>query len=202
VKGASEHVPKNKSLKQHLARETEPLLSRDELVLIYQKNTGPLYGFVSRRVGGDRALAEDIVQEAWMRAVATWPHRGVPDQPAAWLRRVARNLLASHYRRRRPHPVDPAELDLRDDGFNPETPWAAALVNWGLARMRRRPAELIEAFHIEGKSLREIAAETGLTERAVEGRLTRARAKLRRKLEPHIKTEQRRGNEDAEQART
>jgi RNA polymerase sigma-70 factor (ECF subfamily) len=178
------------------------LLSQDELVLIYQKNTGPLYGFVSRRVGGDRALAEDLVQEVWMRAVATWPQRGVPDQPAAWLRRVARNLLASHFRRRRPQPVDPAELDLRDDRFSPETPWAAALVNWGLAHMRRRQAELIEAFHIEGKSLREIAAETGLTERAVEGRLTRARAKLRRRLEPYIKDEPMRGNENAEQART
>ena len=178
------------------------MLSEDELILIYQKNTGPLYAFVSRRVGGDRALAEDVVQEVWMRAVETWPHRGLPREPAAWLRRVARNVLASYYRRRRPWPVDPAELDLQDDRFSPETPWAAALVNWGLARMRRRQVELIEAFHIEGKSLREIADETGLSERAVEGRLSRARAKLRGRLEPYIKNEPIRGNENAEQART
>ena len=180
----------------------ETLLSEDELVLIYRKNTGPLYAFVSRRVGGDRALAEDIVQEAWMRAVATWPQRGVPEKPAAWLTRVARNLLVSHFRRRRPQPVDPNEIRLEDDRFSPETPWAAALVNWGLARMRRGQAELIEAFHIEGKSLREIAEDTGLSERAVEGRLTRARAKLRRRLEPFITDEPTRGNENAEQART
>ena len=178
------------------------MLSEDELVLIYRKTTGSLYAFVSRRVGGDRALAEDIVQEAWMRAVATWPHKGVPDQPAAWLTRVARNLLVSHFRRRRPQPVDPSQIRLEDDRFSPETPWAAALVNWGLARMRRGQAELIEAFHLEGKSLREIAAETGLSERAVEGRLTRARANLRRRLEPFITAESIRGNENAEQART
>ena len=178
------------------------MLSEDELVLIYRRTTGPLYAFVSRRVGGDRALAEDIVQEAWMRAVATWPRRGVPDQPAAWLKRVARNLLASHFRRRRPQPVDPSEIRLEDDRFSPETPWAAALVNWGLARMRRGQAELIEAFHIEGKSLREIAEETGLSERAIEGRLSRARAKLQRRLLPYITDEPTRGNENAEQART
>ena len=68
--------------------------------------------------------------------------------------------------------------------------------------MRRGQAELIEAFHIEGKSLREIAEETGLSERAVEGRLTRARAKLRRRLEPYINDAPIRGNENAEQART
>lgn len=178
------------------------MLNQDEFVLIYQKNTRPLYAFVSRRVGGDRALAEDIVQEAWMRAVATWPQRGVPDQPDAWLRRVARNLIVSHFRRRRPQHVDPAELDLRENRFNPETPWAAALVNWGLARLRRRQAELIEAFHIEGKSVAEIAAEMGLSERAVEGRLSRARASLRRRLQPYINEEILRGNENAEQART
>ncbi len=137
-----------------------------------------------------------------MRAVATWPQRGVPEQPVAWLTRVARNLLVSHFRRRRPQPVDPNEIHLEDDRFSPETPWAAALVSWGLARMRRGQAELIEAFHIEGKSLREIAEETGLSERAVEGRLTRARAKLRQRLEPYITDESTRGNENAEQART
>ncbi|MCZ6745105.1 MAG: sigma factor-like helix-turn-helix DNA-binding protein, partial [Alphaproteobacteria bacterium] len=43
--------------------------------------------------------------------------------------------------------------------------------------------ELLEAFHFEGKSVAEIAAEHGVSERAVEGRLRRARAKLRKKLD-------------------
>jgi RNA polymerase sigma-70 factor (ECF subfamily) len=37
-------------------------------------------------------LAEDAVQEALVRALQTWSYRGVPDNPAAWLTRVAKNL--------------------------------------------------------------------------------------------------------------
>jgi RNA polymerase sigma-70 factor (ECF subfamily) len=162
------------------------LLTETELIALYRKHTGPLYAYVSRRVGGDRTLAEDIVQDAWLRAVATWPRRGTPDQPGAWLVRVARNLLASHFRRRRPEPVDPAELDLADDRLVPETPSAAALVQWGMARLRRRHALLLEDFYLDGKSTREIAGANGLSERAVEGRLRRARQALEKHLRPFV----------------
>ena len=37
-------------------------------------------------------LAEDVVQEALVRALQTWPYRGVPDNPAAWLTQAAKNL--------------------------------------------------------------------------------------------------------------
>ena len=157
-------------------------LREDELILQYRKTIGPLYAYVSRRVGGDRGLAEDIVQDTWMRALDAWPRRGAPDEPLAWLRHVARNALAAHFRRARPQPVDPATLELNDERFTPETPDAAALVGWGLARLRPRQVELIEAFHFEGRSVAEIAADSGLSERAVEGRLRRARAKLKKKL--------------------
>ncbi len=165
------------------------MLTEAELVRIYREHTGPLYAYVSRRAGGDAALAEDIVQETWLRAVTSWPRRGIPDQPPAWLIRVARNLLVSHFRRKRPQSVDPTELALEHDRLRPDTPWAAALVAWGLSRMRRRQAALIEAFHFEGKSTREIAAEYGLSERAVEGRLRRARQNLEQHLRPYLSTE-------------
>lgn len=44
-------------------------------------------------------LAEDIVQETLLKAMQEWPFRGVPDQPAAWLHRVARNLAIDRLRR-------------------------------------------------------------------------------------------------------
>jgi RNA polymerase sigma-70 factor (ECF subfamily) len=175
------------------------LLPEAELIRIDREHTGPLYAYVSRRAAGDAALAEDIVQEAWLRAVATWPHRGAPDHPRAWLFRVASNLLASHFRDKRPQTVDPAELALEDDRCCPETPWAAALVAWGLSRMRRRQAALIEAFYFEGKSTREIATECGLSERAVEGRLRRARQNLERRLRPYLSSDG--GYPHAQQAR-
>lgn len=165
------------------------MLTEAELVRIYRAHTGTLYAFVSRRVGGDRTLAEDIVQDAWLRAVDSWPRRGVPDHPRAWLIRVARNLLVSHFRRRRPTPVDPAALELEADDYRPETPRAAALVSWGLARMRRGQAALLEAFYFDGKSTRAIAEENGLSERAVEGRLRRARQNLEKRLRPYVSAE-------------
>lgn len=44
-------------------------------------------------------LAEDVVQEAMMRALRVWPAEGVPEQPHAWVFRVARNLALDSLRR-------------------------------------------------------------------------------------------------------
>lgn len=46
-------------------------------------------------------LAEDAVQEAMVRALQTWPYRGVPDNAAAWLTQAARNVMLDHLRRER-----------------------------------------------------------------------------------------------------
>ena len=167
-------------------QEDRSLLTDAEFIRIYREHTIPLYRFVSHRVGGDRALAEDIVQETWLRAIATWPRRGVADQPQAWLVRVARNLLASHFRALRPQSVDPLKLNLEDDRLTPQTPDQAALVGWGMARLRRHQAEILEWFYFDGKSTSEIASELGLSERAVEGRLRRARQKLKRHIKPYV----------------
>jgi DNA-directed RNA polymerase specialized sigma24 family protein len=56
-------------------------------------------------------------------------------------------------------------------------------VSWGLAQLRRSHAEVLEAFYFDGQSVREIAQDRSTSERAVEGRLRRARAKLKRKLQ-------------------
>lgn len=166
------------------------------MIRLYREHIGTLYGYVSRRVGGDRTLAEDIVQDTWLRSVATWPRQGPPDNPQAWLIRVARNLLVSHFRRRRPLPVDPVELQLAADRCSPETPSAAALVNWGLARIPKRQAALLEDFYFNERSTREIAEERGLSERAVEGRLRRARQRLEKCLRPYFRS---RGNRRTEE---
>jgi len=44
-------------------------------------------------------LAEDVVQEALVRALELWPHRGIPANPAAWLIEVARNRALDVLRR-------------------------------------------------------------------------------------------------------
>jgi RNA polymerase sigma factor (sigma-70 family) len=159
-------------------------LPEQALLQIYGETIRPLYRFVSKRVGGDAALAEDLVQDTWMRALDAWPAKGVPDEPLAWLVRVARNSLIDHFRRVTPQLVDPARLDLENEAFSPDAPDLASVVSWGLARLRHRHARLLEAFYFEGRTTREIAAEWKTSERAVEGALRRARAKLKKTLKP------------------
>lgn len=45
-------------------------------------------------------LAEDVVQETLLKAMRDWPYHGVPENPAAWLHRVAKNLAIDQLRRR------------------------------------------------------------------------------------------------------
>jgi RNA polymerase sigma-70 factor (ECF subfamily) len=157
-------------------------LPESDLLQVYRDTVRPLYAFVSRRTGGDPALAEDLVQETWMRALDSWPARGVPDEPLAWLIHVARNTLISHFRKHRPDSIDPTLLEIQDERFSPARPDSAVVVGWGLAQLRRAHADVLEAFYFDGQTVSEIASARSLTERAVEGRLRRARAKLKSKL--------------------
>ena len=166
-----------------MSRTLAPTLNEEDVLRTYRATVRPLYAYVSRRVGGDQGLAEDLVQETWMRALDTWPRRGVPDEPLAWLIAVARNTLVSHFRRLPPQPVDPATIDLAANEPTPDSPDAAAIVGWGMARLRRSHAELLESFYFDQKPVRDIALERSMSERAVEGRLRRARAKLRKQLQ-------------------
>ena len=53
------------------------------------------------RVLGDFDLAEEVVQEAFVTALETWPSRGIPDNPGAWITTTARNRAIDRLRRRR-----------------------------------------------------------------------------------------------------
>ena len=52
------------------------------------------------RVLGDFDLAEEAVQDAFIAALETWPARGVPDKPGAWITTTARNRAIDRLRRR------------------------------------------------------------------------------------------------------
>ena len=137
-----------------------------------------------------------------MRALDNWPRKGVPDEPQAWLTRVARNVLVSHFRRLRPQQLDLTAFDIEAENLRPAGPDTAAAVGWGMAQLRRSHAAVLEAFYFEGKAVSEIAAEHSLSERAVEGRLRRARAKLKTKLSRILRLASRGATENARSART
>ncbi len=117
-----------------------------------------------------------------MRALDDWVRKGVPREPLAWLLRVAHNTLVSHFRKLRPESIGPASIDIADERLSPLTSETAAVVGWGLAQLSRSHADLLEAFYFDGKTVGEIARERSMSARAVEGRLRRAREKLRKTL--------------------
>ncbi len=158
---------------------------------VYAETIDTLYGFASRRCGGDQSLAEDVTQETWLRAVQEWQRKGIPKVPIAWLTVVARNLILNHHRRRPALPLEaitPAELLAAvDDGHASDSSEIATVVSHALARIPSGQARLLEAFHFDRFPVARLATVFGLSERAVEGRLRRARERLKRELEAVLK---------------
>ena len=68
----------------------------------FRHETGRLHGALIRLLGvHNLSLAEDIAQEALLRALRSWSMGGVPPNPAAWITRVAMNLAKDTLRHRR-----------------------------------------------------------------------------------------------------
>lgn len=162
-------------------------MTEQQILTIYRDTIDAFYGYVSRRCGGDRAMAEDVTQETWLRAIRSWQRMGVPDRPLPWLMTVARNLMLNERRRTPPVPLDAIRateiLGQATDSGSIDSAEIVQLVSNALARMPLRQRQLIEAFHFERSSVSRIAHALELSERAVEGRLRRARQNLRRELE-------------------
>lgn len=161
-------------------RETS-VTTENDLIGIYRQTVRPLYAYVSCRTGGQRALAEDIVQETFIRAWEAWSRRPARD-PMAWLRTVAHNLLVSHFRKMQPGSLTALAFDPPGEEPDLSRPEAVTRLQWGLSRVSRGRARLLESYYFDDKSVRNIAAEGGISERAVEGRLRRAREALRKQL--------------------
>jgi RNA polymerase sigma-70 factor (ECF subfamily) len=72
-----------------------PLVDR-----LFRRESGRITAWLLRWLGpGQAALAEDAVQEALLSALRAWPFRGVPQDPSAWLWRVARNAAIDRIRK-------------------------------------------------------------------------------------------------------
>lgn len=67
---------------------------------LFRQEAGKLVAVLTNIFGIERLqLAEDVVQEAMVRALQTWPYYGVPKNPAAWLTQAAKNLALDTIRR-------------------------------------------------------------------------------------------------------
>ncbi len=67
------------------------------------------------KLSGEVELAEDCVQEAFVIAVGTWGKSGIPDNPGAWIRTVARRRLIDFARRRRTQISGALQLLIEED---------------------------------------------------------------------------------------
>ena len=69
---------------------------------LFRQQASQMVATLTRALGGGHlALAEEAVQDAMVTALQQWPFRGVPDDPAAWLFRVARNRALDRLRHQR-----------------------------------------------------------------------------------------------------
>jgi RNA polymerase sigma-70 factor (ECF subfamily) len=154
---------------------------------LYARHKGPLYRFVLRAVK-ERALADELYQEIWMRVIEARSRYAVQAKFTTWLYTIAHNRLSDHWRKKGLKLVDALEADdpPAPRGFEPE---ARASGREDLRRLAAAleglPAAQREAFllHEEaGMTVGEIAAATGATQEAAKSRLRYALARLREAL--------------------
>jgi RNA polymerase sigma-70 factor (ECF subfamily) len=139
------------------------------------------------RLTGDPDSAEEIVQEALLRAVRAWPGFRGESQARTWLFRIIVNVFRDQISRRQP-----AELpaDLPDQRADDPAELAAAIdlgrhVAELVSALPPRQREVLVLVTYEGLSIAETARLLEITEQNVHSNLHAARERLRKQLLPH-----------------
>jgi RNA polymerase sigma factor (sigma-70 family) len=136
-----------------------------------------LRNFIRRRVP-DRSDAEDILQDVFSELVEAYRLMQPIEQVGAWLFRVALNRITDLFRKRKPEPL-PDHLALAADGealtledllpspdAGPDVAYARSVLleelDDALDELPEDQREVFIAHEIEGRSFKELAAESGL----------------------------------------
>jgi len=140
----------------------------------YRRLVVQLYAVV-----GDAAEAEDLVQEAFVRAAARGPGFQRVDNPEAWLRRTAVNLHRNRWRKLRnfgkvrPQLERPSDLPGLDQHL---------VVMDALRRLPEQQREVLALHYLADLPVLEIASTLGVPEGTVKSRLMRGREALAAQL--------------------
>jgi RNA polymerase sigma-70 factor (ECF subfamily) len=153
-----------------------------EIVAALVGNHRAFLAFLEKRVG-DRALAEDILQEAFVRGLHKIESLEKDESATAWFYRVLRNGVIDHHRRQsargRKLEAFAAELETNDE---PEGEVRAAVCQCvGLLAGTLKPeyAEALRRIEVDGVQVKDYASEVGITSGNAAVRIFRARQALR-----------------------
>jgi RNA polymerase sigma-70 factor (ECF subfamily) len=162
-------------------RVSEPPMENEAFAAFYERSARPLWAYLAR-VSTDPALAEDLMQESYVRFLCASGAPSLADEGESaarlYLFRIATNLLHDHWRRPRAASIEeiPEEF-FSVRGTTAQTD-AQILLGPALQQMKPRERQLLWLAHAEGYSHREIAQVTGLASTSIRLLLFRARRKI------------------------
>jgi RNA polymerase sigma factor (sigma-70 family) len=133
-------------------------------------------------LSGSRAGAEDIAQEAFLRAYRDWDRVGSYAHQAAWVRRVAANLATSGLRRRLVEARALARLAGRRDPALDVLPTENADFWRAVRALPPRQAQAVALYYLGDLSIRQTAVALDCAEGTVRAHLAKARRTLARRL--------------------
>ena len=126
---------------------------------------------------GDLGVAQELVQEAFTRAIPRWSKISIYDDPLAWIRRVAFNLAKSRWRRMRTAAA--FHRQHREETVSEPSPDRVALVA-ALARLPEKYRRAVVMHHLADMPIADIARTEGVPEGTVRVWLHRGRTALAR----------------------
>ena len=142
-------------------------------------------GFLERRVGS-RAVAEEILQAAYVRTLEKGGDLEEGEGAVAWFYRLLRNALVDHYRRQgaEGRALEREAREASELGPDPElTQTVCACIHDLLPALKPEYAEMVRQVDLEGRGVPEVAREAGITANNAGVRLHRARQALKKQLE-------------------
>ncbi|HQS03995.1 MAG TPA: sigma-70 family RNA polymerase sigma factor [Halothiobacillus sp.] len=130
-------------------------------------------------------LAEDLLQEAFLKAMRAGAVFCALENPRAWLFQVARNALIDAYRREKPHDELPDDLAMPSAEDRAPVDQLDGCLLYRLSERPPADRAIIQACDIQGQTVREFSQTQGLSLAAAKSRLLRARSRLRADLIAH-----------------
>jgi len=150
------------------------------------ENHREFLGFLERRVG-DRATAEDLLQEAFVKSLESGGELRAEESAKAWFYRVLRNAIIDRHRRQvvadRRLGALAAELSAESGSDTPELEQViCACVGRLLSTLRPEQAAALRRIELDGVAVKDFAVEAGISESNAGVRVFRARQALRQQV--------------------